>query len=112
MTRNRLLLIAFGLAVAASACLGTGLVLVNRDVGSYIAGHFQEYAHDADAKRYVCSGSPRQVADALARYKAPSVRATMSSNRNCIRRRLPRRRCCWPSEESPRPRCHDDNRCS
>jgi hypothetical protein len=76
VTRNRLLLIAFGLAVAASACLGTGLVLVSRDIGSYIAGHFQEYAHDANAKRYVCSGSPGQVADALARYKSPSARAS------------------------------------
>ncbi|MDP7702610.1 MULTISPECIES: DUF4247 domain-containing protein [unclassified Mycobacterium] len=76
MSRNRLLLLAFGLAVAGSAFLGVGLVLVNRDVGSYIADHYQEYVHDANARRYICSGSPRQVADTLAHYKTPAARAS------------------------------------
>jgi len=76
VSRNRLLWVAFGLAVAASAFLGVGLVLVNRDIGSYIAEHYQEYAHDANGKRYVCTGSPKQVADTLADYKTPSARAS------------------------------------
>lgn len=80
MSRNRLLWIAFGLAVAASAFLGVGLVLANRDVGAYIAEHYQEYAHDANGKRYVCTGSPKQVADAIAHYKSPSARASNSGS--------------------------------
>lgn len=80
MTRNRLLLIAGGLALAATISLVSGIVLVSRDVSSYVAGHYQEYAHDANAKRYVCSGSPKQVADTLAHYKSPSARASNGEN--------------------------------
>ncbi len=80
MSRNRLLWIAGGLAVAASACLGVGLVLLTRDIGSFVAGHYQEYAHDANARRYVCMGSPKQVADTLTHYKKPSARASNGDN--------------------------------
>jgi hypothetical protein len=57
-----------------------GLVLASRDVGSYIAEHYQEYAHDANGKRYACTGSPKRVADTLAHYKAPSARASNGSS--------------------------------
>jgi Domain of unknown function (DUF4247) len=80
VSRNQLLWIAFGLAIAGSACLGVGLVLANRDIGSYIAEHYQEYGHDANGKRYVCTGSPKQVADTLAHYQAPSARASKDNS--------------------------------
>lgn len=80
MTRNRLLLVAGGLALAATVSLVFGIVLVSRDVGSYIADHYQAYAHDANANRYSCSGSPKQVADTLTHYKSPSARASDGGN--------------------------------
>ncbi|WP_205877642.1 DUF4247 domain-containing protein [Mycobacterium camsae] len=76
MSRNRLLVIAGGLALAATVSLVSGIVLLSRDIGEYIAGHYQEYAHDASTKRYVCAGSPKQVADTLAHYKTPAARAS------------------------------------
>ncbi len=75
MSRNRLFLIAGGLAVAAVACLVPGIMLLHKDIGSYIAGHYREYARDADGTRYACTGSPTQVADTLAKYQAPAARA-------------------------------------
>ncbi|WP_156689206.1 DUF4247 domain-containing protein [Mycobacterium sp. Marseille-P9652] len=75
MTRNRLLLIAGGLAAAAVACLVPGIMLLHTDVNSYIASHYREYARDADGTRYDCSGSPDDVADTLAGYQAPAARA-------------------------------------
>lgn len=80
MTRNRLLVVAGGLALAATVSLVFGIVLVSRDVGSYIAGHYQQYAHDANANRYSCSGSPSQIADTLAHYKSPAARASDGGN--------------------------------
>ncbi len=75
MTRNRLFVIAGALAVAAVACLVPGIILLQKNIGSYIAGHYHEYAHDADGTRYACSGSPEEVADTLADYQAPQARA-------------------------------------
>jgi hypothetical protein len=75
VTRNRLFLIAGGLAVAAVACLVPGIMLLHKDVGSYIASHYREYSRDADGTRYACSGSPGQVADTLAGYQSPAARA-------------------------------------
>lgn len=75
MTRNRLLLTAGGLAVAAIACLVPGIMLLHRDIGSYIASHYREYSRDADGTRYECTGSPDDVADTLANYQAPAARA-------------------------------------
>ncbi|MBI2698816.1 MULTISPECIES: DUF4247 domain-containing protein [Mycobacterium] len=80
MSRNRLLMIAGGLALAATVSLISGIVLVSRDVGEYIAGHYQQYARDANAKRYLCTGTPHQVADTLAHYKTPSARAADGGN--------------------------------
>ena len=75
MSRNRLFVIAGALAVAAVACLVPGIMLLHKDIGSYIASHYREYSHDADGTRYVCTGSPKQVADTLANYQAPAARA-------------------------------------
>jgi hypothetical protein len=75
VSRNRLFLVAGALAVAATASLIFGLVLMHKDIGSYIAGHYQEYSHDASGTRYACTGSPKQVADTLANYQAPAARA-------------------------------------
>ncbi len=75
MSRNRLLLIAGALALAAIASLIFGIVLLHKDITSYIGGHYQEYSRDADGTRYACTGSPDEVADTLAEYQAPVARA-------------------------------------
>ena len=75
MSRNRLFLIASGLALAATASLILGIVLLNKDITSYIASHYQQYARDANGTRYACTGSPDEVADTLADYQAPEARA-------------------------------------
>ncbi|MEB3983123.1 DUF4247 domain-containing protein [Mycobacterium sp. 663a-19] len=75
MSRKALFWIAGGLAAAAVASLVFGIVLLNKNIGSYIAGHYHEYARDANGTRYQCSGSPEEVADTLADYKAPEARA-------------------------------------
>lgn len=76
MSRNRLLLVAAGLAVSAGASLFSGISLLHKDIRSYIAAHYQEYSHDVDGKRYLCSGSPAQVASTLAGYQKPAAQAT------------------------------------
>ena len=58
VSRNRLLWIAGGLAVAATAFLVSGLLLLHKDIGSYIASHYHEYSRDASGTRYACTGSP------------------------------------------------------
>ena len=75
MSRNRLFLIAGGLALAATASLIFGIMLLNKDITSYIASHYQEYSRDANGTRYACTGSPDEVADTLADYQAPEARA-------------------------------------
>ena len=75
MSRNRLFLIAGGLALAATASLILGIVLLNKDITSYIASHYPQYARDANGTRYACTGSPDEVADTLADYQAPEARA-------------------------------------
>jgi len=80
MSRNRLFLIAGALAIAATASLIFGIVLLQKDVDSYIASHFHEYSRDADGSRYACTGSPAQVANTLAGYEAPEARAASGNN--------------------------------
>lgn len=75
MSRNRLFVIAGVLAAAATACLVFGIILLQRNIASYIAGHYHEYAHDVNGTRYQCSGSAEQVADTLADYQEPEARA-------------------------------------
>jgi hypothetical protein len=80
MSRNRLLLIAGALAVAAVASLIFGIMLLHKDITSYIASHYHEYSRDANGTHYVCTGSPDEVADALADYQAPAARANNEDN--------------------------------
>ncbi|OBH02414.1 hypothetical protein A5696_11060 [Mycobacterium sp. E2699] len=80
MSRNRLFLISGALAVAAVACLVFGIILQQKDIGSYIAGHYHEYSRDVNGTRYLCTGSPEQVADSLADYQEPEARAANGSN--------------------------------
>ncbi|MCV7351763.1 DUF4247 domain-containing protein [Mycobacterium parmense] len=80
MSRNRLFVIAAGLAVAATVCLVFGIVLLNKDIASYIASHYREYSHDVNGTRYVCTGAPDDVADTLADYQAPQARASSGNS--------------------------------
>ncbi|SON63520.1 hypothetical protein MSIMFI_05051 [Mycobacterium simulans] len=80
MSRNRLFWVAGGLAVAAMVSLISGLVLLHKDIGSYIASHYHEYSRDANGTRYVCTGSAKQVADTLTSYQAPEARASSGNN--------------------------------
>jgi hypothetical protein len=80
MSRNRLLLIAGALALAATASLIFGIVLLHKNIASYIASRYHEYARDANGTRYACTGSPDEVADTLADYKAPDARADNDNN--------------------------------
>ncbi|WP_297698401.1 DUF4247 domain-containing protein [Mycobacterium sp.] len=74
MSRNRLFVIAGLLAAGAVVCLMIGIILLQKNIASYVAGHYHEYAHDVDGRRYQCTGSPRQAADALAAYAKPEAR--------------------------------------
>lgn len=75
MSRNRLFVIAGVLGAAAVACLIFGIILLQKNVASYVAGHYHEYARDANGTRYQCTGPPEKVADTLADYAQPDARA-------------------------------------
>ncbi|OOK66049.1 hypothetical protein BZL29_7559 [Mycobacterium kansasii] len=83
MSRNRLLLIAGGLAVAATVSLVSGVVLLNRNISSYIASHYREESRDANGTRYLCTGSAHQVADTLAHYQAPRRARPAATTNTC-----------------------------
>jgi Domain of unknown function (DUF4247) len=80
VSRNRLVLISIGLALAALVCLIFGMMLLNKDIASYIAGHYHEYSRDVNGTRYECTGSPDDVADTLSDYEAPEARASNGNN--------------------------------
>lgn len=80
MTGRQLLWLAGGLAAASVISLILGIILLQKDVGSYIASHYHEYAHDANGTRYLCSGSPGHIADTLAEYQEPEARASAGGN--------------------------------
>ncbi|BBY21229.1 DUF4247 domain-containing protein [Mycobacterium stomatepiae] len=75
MSRKQLFWLGGGLAAASVVSLVIGIVLLQKDIGGYIASNYREYARDVNATRYLCSGSPDQVADALADYQEPEARA-------------------------------------
>jgi hypothetical protein len=75
VSRKRLFWIAGGLAVAAVIALVFGIMLLQKDIDSYIASHYREYSRDVNGTRYVCTGSPEDVADTLAEYQQPEARA-------------------------------------
>ena len=76
MSRNRLFVIAVVLALTSFTSLFFGISLQRKDIRSYIASHYREYSHDADGTRYLCEGSPAQVANSLAGYQSPAARAS------------------------------------
>lgn len=76
MTRNRLFVIALVLAITSFTSLIFGITLQHKDIRSFIASHYREYSHDANATRYLCEGSPAKVADTLAGYQSPAARAS------------------------------------
>jgi hypothetical protein len=76
MTRNRLFVIAVVLAIASFGSLIGGVILLHKDIRTYIADHYREYAHDASGTRYACGGSPTSVADTLAGYQSPAAQAS------------------------------------
>ncbi|AKN17431.1 DUF4247 domain-containing protein [Mycobacterium haemophilum] len=80
MSRNRLLVIAGALAVTATVSLVFGIMLLNKNISSYIASHYHEYSRDANGIRYACTGSPAQVAQTLANYQTPEARAANGTN--------------------------------
>jgi uncharacterized protein DUF4247 len=76
MSRNGLFVLALGLAASSILSLVIGVSLQHKDIRSYIASHYQEYARDAGGTRYLCTGSPTQVADTLTGYQSPAARAS------------------------------------
>jgi hypothetical protein len=80
MTRNRLFVMALVLAIASFGSLFGGITLLSKDIRSYIAAHYREYARDADGTRYLCDGSPAQVANTLAGYQSPAARASNAAS--------------------------------
>jgi hypothetical protein len=76
MSRNHLFLLAVGLVVASLASLVGGISMQHKDIRSYIASHYQEYSRDAGGTRYLCTGSPTQVSNALGSYQSPAARAS------------------------------------
>ena len=80
MSRNRLFLVAGGLAAAATASLIFGIMLLQKNIASYIASHYHEYSRDANGTRYACNGSPAQVAETLDDYLEPEADAVSGKN--------------------------------
>jgi hypothetical protein len=76
MTRNRLFVIAIVLVIAAFGSLIGGVMLLHKDIRTYVADHYREYSRDAGGIRYACEGSPTSVADTLAGYESPAARAS------------------------------------
>jgi hypothetical protein len=75
MSRNGLFLLAIGLAIGSVVSLVFGISMQHKDIRSYIASHYHEYSRDAGGTRYLCTGSPTQVADTLTGYQSPAALA-------------------------------------
>ncbi|GBG38256.1 DUF4247 domain-containing protein [Mycobacterium montefiorense] len=80
MSRKHLFWLGGGLALASVVSLIVGIILLQKDIASYIASNYREYSRDANGTRYLCSGSPDQVADTLADYQEPEARADNDNN--------------------------------
>jgi hypothetical protein len=76
VSRNSLFVLAVVLVLASATSLAFGILLQSKDIRSFIASHYREYSRDADGTRYVCEGSPAQVANTLAGYQDPEARAS------------------------------------
>jgi hypothetical protein len=75
VSRNRLFVVALVLAVCSIVSLIFGISLQSKNIRSYIASHYQEYSRDAGGTRYLCSGTPSNVADTLSDYQSPAAQA-------------------------------------
>jgi hypothetical protein len=75
VSRKRLFVVAFALAATSMVSLIFGISLQSKNIRSFVASHYREYSHDAGSTRYLCTGSPTQVADTLAGYQSPAARA-------------------------------------
>lgn len=84
MSRNRLFLVAGSLAVAAAVSLISGITLLNRDVGSYIASHYRQESRDVNGTRYLCTGSPKQVATTLVKYQTRRRARRIPTPSTCV----------------------------
>jgi hypothetical protein len=80
VSRNKLFVLALGLAASSILSLVFGISLQHKDIRSYIASHYQEYSRDAGGTRYLCTGSPSQVANTLSGYQSPAARADNGGN--------------------------------
>ncbi|CDO88162.1 hypothetical protein AWC29_01545 [Mycobacterium triplex] len=80
MSRKHLFWLAGGLAAASVVSLVLGIILLQKDIAAYIASSYREYSRDVNGTRYLCSGSPDQVADTLADYQEPEARADNDNN--------------------------------
>ncbi|HYX98522.1 MAG TPA: DUF4247 domain-containing protein, partial [Mycobacterium sp.] len=78
MSRNGLFLLAIGLAISSVVSLLFGISMQHKDIRAYIASHYREYSRDAGGTRYLCTGSPAQVANTLTGYQSPAARADNS----------------------------------
>jgi hypothetical protein len=76
VSRNALFVMALGLATSSMISLFLGISLQHKNIRSYIASYYHDYARDAGGTRYLCTGSPVQVADSLSRYQNPAARAS------------------------------------
>lgn len=76
MSRNRLFVVALVLVLASFTSLFFGINLQHKNIRSYIASHYKEYAHDPDGTRYLCDGSPASVKDTLVGYQNPEAQAS------------------------------------
>jgi hypothetical protein len=76
VSRNSLFVLAVVLVLASATSLAFGISLQSKNIRSFIASRYHEYSRDADGTRYVCEGSPAQVANTLAGYQDPEARAS------------------------------------
>jgi hypothetical protein len=74
MTRIQLFVLAGVLAMGSAGSLLFGVSMLAKDIGSYVSQQFSQYSRDADSTRYVCSGRPSDVADALEDYQDSEAR--------------------------------------
>lgn len=73
MSRRKLYLCAAGLAVAAAICLICSIVLLQKNIRSYVSSNYSEYSRDIDGVNYSCTGSPARVARTLYDYQRPEA---------------------------------------
>lgn len=76
MTRTFLFWLAGGMGALGAVLLLAGMLMLGKDVRGHVGDTYRQYSADGGNGRYECSGSPKQVADEIARYDAPEARAS------------------------------------